>query len=289
MEENLYDEFGNYVGPEIDDDEEEEDEDWLEGLDDTGKADEDMEVDAEKGSGAVVLHEDKKYYPDAEEVYGDAEALVQMEDTQPLTDPIIVPVRSKNFDLLEKKMPDTTFDYNFLAGMMDKPGLVRNICFLGALHHGKTLFMDQLVRETHEKDWKVSKEVRYTDTRTDEQERMLSVKATSMSLVLQDSTEKSFLFNVMDTPGHVNFQDEVIASMAISDGVVLFVDVIVGLTQHIERMLKHALQEKLSLVLVINGMDRLVVELKLPPNDAYHKLRFCIEDINETLEQLHGI
>ena len=39
-----------------------------------------------------------RYYPDAEEVYGDAEALVQMEDTQPLTEPIITPVQSKNFE-----------------------------------------------------------------------------------------------------------------------------------------------------------------------------------------------
>ena len=41
-----------------------------------------------------------RYYPDAEEVYGDAEALVQMEDTQPLTEPIITPVQSKNFEAL---------------------------------------------------------------------------------------------------------------------------------------------------------------------------------------------
>jgi U5 small nuclear ribonucleoprotein component len=91
----------------------------------------------------------------------------------------------------------------------------------------------------------------------------------------------------MDTPGHANFQDEVVAAMALSDGVVVFVDVIVGLTQHVERMLKHAVQEKIRPVLVINGMDRLVVELKLPPNDAYHKIRYCIEDINETLEKLY--
>jgi len=291
MEENLYDEFGNYIGPDVEEeDEDEEDEDWLGGLDDAGakSGDEEMDVDAEAGADrTIVLHEDKKYYPDAEEVYPGAETLVQMEDTQPLTDPIIVPVRSKNFDYLEKKLPDTTFDFNFLAGMMDKPGLIRNICFLGAMHHGKTLFMDQLVMETHEKDWKINKELRYTDSRQDEQERGLTVKASSMSLVLQDKKEKSYLFHVMDTPGHANFQDEVVAAMAISDGVVIFIDVIVGLTQHVERMLKHALQEKLSLVLVINGMDRLVVELKLPPNDAYHKLRYCIEDVNETLEKLY--
>merc|ERR1712190_444333 len=52
-------------------------------------------------------------------------------------------------------------------------------------------------------------------------------------------------------------------------------------------MMKHALQNKLSFVLVVNGLDRLVVELKLRPTDAYHKLRYCIEDINETLERLY--
>eukprot|EP00929_Paragymnodinium_shiwhaense_P000231 TRINITY_DN100482_c0_g1_i1.p1 TRINITY_DN100482_c0_g1~~TRINITY_DN100482_c0_g1_i1.p1 ORF type:complete len:984 (+),score=344.63 TRINITY_DN100482_c0_g1_i1:96-3047(+) len=294
MEETLYDEFGNYVGPEIEEEDDEEDEDWLGGLDDNAKGDGDeeaaeaMDIDAEKGGDRqVVLHEDKKYYPDADELYPEAETLVQMEDTQPLTDPIIAPVRSKNFDLLEKKLPETTFDFNFLAGMMDKPGLIRNMCFLGAMHHGKTLFMDQLVMQTHEKDWKINKDVRYTDSRQDEQERGITVKASSMSLVMQNSRDKSYLFHVMDTPGHCNFQDEVVSAMAIADGVVIFVDVVVGLTQHVERMMRHALQEKLSFVLVINGIDRLIVELKLPPNDAYHKLRFCIEEVNEALEKLY--
>lgn len=297
MDENLYDEFGNYLSKEAEEDDDEDDEEWPGGpdddddrerMDEAGAGETPMDLDQEKGADRqIILHEDKKYYPDAEEVYPGAEAIVQMEDTQPLTDPIITPVRSKNFDILEKKMPDTTFDFNFLAGMMDKPGLIRNICFLGAMHHGKTLFMDLLVMNTHEKDWKVSKEVRYTDSRQDEQDRGITIKGSSMSLVMQDSHEKSYLFNVMDTPGHCNFQDEVIAGLAIADGIVLFVDVITGLTIHIERMMKHALQEKLQFVLVVNGIDRLIVELKLPPTDAYHKLRYCIEEINETLERLY--
>mmetsp|Transcript_27355 Transcript_27355/g.63811 ORF Transcript_27355/g.63811 Transcript_27355/m.63811 type:complete len:969 (-) Transcript_27355:197-3103(-) len=291
MEENLYDEFGNYIGPDLDDDEEDED-DFDEGAAEPGAdepgADEPMDVDAEKGADRqIILHEDKKYYPDAEEVYGDAETLVQMEDTQPLTDPIIAPVQSKNFDLLEKQMPETTFDFNFLAGLMDKPNLVRNMSFVGAMHHGKTLFLDLLVMETHQKDWKINKEYRYTDSRQDEQDRCLTIKASSMSLVLPDTRDKSYLFNIMDTPGHCNFQDEVIASMALSDGVVLFIDVIVGLTVHVERMIKHAIQEGINFVLVVNGIDRLIVELHLPPHDAYHKLRHCVEEVNETLERLY--
>jgi len=47
---------------------------------------------------AVVLHEDKKYYPDASEVFGDAEVTVQDEDTQPITEPIIKPISHKVFE-----------------------------------------------------------------------------------------------------------------------------------------------------------------------------------------------
>ena len=58
--------------------------------------------------GAIVLHEDKKYYPDAEEVYPDAETMVQDEDTQPLSEPIIAPIKTKVFSVLEKAPPATT-------------------------------------------------------------------------------------------------------------------------------------------------------------------------------------
>lgn len=59
----------------------------------------------------VVLHEDKKYYPTAEEIYGpDVEALVQEEDTQPLTQPIIEPVRQKKFSHHVQDLPMTTYN-----------------------------------------------------------------------------------------------------------------------------------------------------------------------------------
>lgn len=54
-------------------------------------------------SQAVVLHEDKKYYPSAKEVYGaDVETLVQEEDAQPLTEPIVKPVKKKKFQVRKK-------------------------------------------------------------------------------------------------------------------------------------------------------------------------------------------
>lgn len=90
---------------------------------------------------AVVLHEDKKYYPDANEVYPEAETLVQDEDTQPLSEPIIAPIKTKNFEFIEKEVPSTVYAPEFLVGLMEHPQLTRNLALVGHLHHGKTTFM----------------------------------------------------------------------------------------------------------------------------------------------------
>ncbi len=59
-------------------------------------------------------------------------------------------------------------------------------------------------------------QVRYTDTRKDEQERGVSIKCTPVSLVLQNTNDKSFLVNILDTPGHTNFSDEVRRLLALA-------------------------------------------------------------------------
>jgi len=47
-----------------------------------------------------------------------------------------------------------------------------------------------------------------------------------------------------------------------------------------ERLIKHVIHERLSFVLVVNKVDRLILELKIPPNDAYFKLKHTIEEVN---------
>lgn len=57
------------------------------------------------------MHEDKRYYASASEVYGeDVEAMVQEEDLQPLTEPIVAPVKKRRFTVQEKGLPATRFD-----------------------------------------------------------------------------------------------------------------------------------------------------------------------------------
>lgn len=299
MDDSLYDEFGNYIGPEIESDQEsdrEEDEDGElpDRQDDGAASDGDDAAAASNGwlaatsndvdmDNQVVLAEDKKYYPTAEEVYGeDVETLVMDEDAQPLEQPIIKPVRNVKFEVGVKDS-STYVSNQFLLGLMSNPSLVRNVALVGHLQHGKTIFMDMLVEQTHHMstfDSNSDKHMRYTDTRIDEQERRISIKAVPMSLVLEDSKSKSYLCNIMDTPGHVNFSDEMTAALRLADGAVLIVDAAEGMMVNTERAIRHAIQDRLPIVVVINKVDRLITELKLPPRDAYFKLRHTLEVIN---------
>lgn len=303
---DLYDEFGNWIGG---DEEEEEDDqpaayDGAQYLDDDEEAEdaaptgqELMEVDDEGPSNAVVLHEDKQYYPSASQVYGpDVETLVQEEDTQTLQQPIVQPIERKRFTIGEEredgKLPPVSFDRGFLADLMSFPGDITNIAFVGHLHHGKTTLMDMLVAQTHDvsqyMDNKTGKardeQLRYTDTHILERERGLSVKSSPMSLVLQGTKGKSHLLNIIDTPGHVNFADEVAASLRLVDGIVLVVDVVEGVQTQTEMAIKHAILQNLPMVLLVNKMDRLILELKLPPTDAYFKLKHVVEEVNTFIE-----
>ncbi|EMC94952.1 hypothetical protein BAUCODRAFT_34952 [Baudoinia panamericana UAMH 10762] len=299
---DLYDEFGNYISEEVDEDEEEQPADnaYAQYLDDDAEpaaaptGQELMEVD-DGPSNAVVLHEDKQYYPSASQLYGPGvETLVQEEDTQTLQQPIVEPVIHKKFTVEEDDLPPVYFDRGFLTDLMSFPEQIRNIAFCGHLHHGKTSLMDMLVAQTHDvsklrlglKGEERDQPMRYTDTHVLERERGLSVKASPMSLVLQGTSGKSHLLNMLDTPGHVNFADELAASMRLVDGVVLVVDVVEGVQTQTELAIKHAVLSNLPVVLLVNKMDRLILELKLPPTDAYFKVKHVVEEVNTYIESV---
>ncbi|KXS20267.1 P-loop containing nucleoside triphosphate hydrolase protein [Gonapodya prolifera JEL478] len=322
MDLSLYDEFGNYIGPDVDEDEDADDDEILKPAngrgngaynvgedmdfdtafgggrdddDDEGQAGREagragtgmelMQVDDAPPSTAIILHEDKKYYPTAEEVYGrDVETLVQEEDTMPLSAPIIEPVKVKKFTVVEKDLPQTTYSKEFLVDLMGYPEMVRNVAIAGHLGHGKTSFVDTLVEETHY----VKRINRYTDTHVLERDREISVKCTPMSMVLPDLKGKSYVVNFVDAPGHVAFSDELSPSLRLADGVVLVVDALEGVMLGTERVVRHAISEGLNIVLVISKVDRLIVELKIPPTDAYFKLKHTIEEVNSVITKSGG-
>ena len=246
-DEEPYDDFGTYFSePEVEDQEEGglglpriQVEDAAESLpdapvDEPANGEEPMQLD-HGSSNAVILHEDKQYYPRAQEVYGDdVEIQVQEEDTQALSEPIIQPEDKKRFSIEETELPPTFYSRQYLNDRMSYPETVRNITIAGHLHHGKTAFMDMLVLETHDISNRLEKrrgrrteeDLRYTDALFLERERGISIKSSAMTFLLPGTKHKNYVFNVLDTPGHINFVDEVVASCRMSDGLVLVVDVI---------------------------------------------------------------
>ena len=294
-----YDEFGNYIGPLS----ESEDEQEVLGVEpaepppepaaeDASGAQEEgaviMHVD-EPASQAVVLHEDKVYYPSASEVYGDdVETLVQEEDAQPLTQPIVEPERVRVFAVEEQGLPEVRFDRQFMLNMMQFPDMIRHVAVVGHLAHGKTALVDMLVEETHRVQVDAEKPLRYTDTHVLEQERGLSIRAMPMSFILPTTRGKSYLVHVLDTPGHTNFQDEVAASLRLADGVVLVVDVVEGVMCNTEAIVRYCVREGLPIVLVLNKIDRLVLELRLPPTDAFFKIQLTLEEVNRVVGEASG-
>ncbi|MCJ1425713.1 hypothetical protein MMC29_003613 [Sticta canariensis] len=298
---DLYDEFGNFIG-EAEDSEEESNHGAngphaydLDDEEEEAPANDQqlMELDEDGPSNAVVLHEDKQYYPTAQQVYGPGvETLVQEEDAQPLSQPIIAPIQNKKFAIQEAGLPPLHFSRDFMTDLMSFPEQIRNIAFAGHLHHGKTALMDMLVMSTHDISDRLEKntgrkrdeQLRYTDVHLLERERGISIKSAPMTLVLQGTRGKSHLFNILDTPGHVNFVDEVAASLRLVDGVALVVDVVEGVQINTEQIIKYAVLEDLPLTLIVNKIDRLILELKLPPTDAYFKLKHVIEEVNTVIE-----
>ena len=88
--------------------------------------------------------------------------------------------------------------------------------------------------------------------------------------------------------GHVNFNDEVTAAMRLADGVLLVVDAVEGVMLVTEKAIKQACQEGLPICLLISKVDRLITELKVPPNDAYFKLRHTIDEVNSLIQKYSG-
>ena len=79
----------------------------------------------------------------------------------------------------------------------------------------------------------------------------MSIKAMPMSLVMEAASGKSYLINIIDCPGHVNFNDELTAALRLADGMILAVDACEGVMLATERAIRQAVLEDLPISLLI--------------------------------------
>uniref|UniRef100_A0A0D6QU83 Tr-type G domain-containing protein n=1 Tax=Araucaria cunninghamii TaxID=56994 RepID=A0A0D6QU83_ARACU len=184
------------------------------------------------------------------------------------------------------------FTVDEIRALMDRPANIRNMSVIAHVDHGKSTLTDSLVQRAGIISAAKAGEARFTDTRQDEQDRGITIKSTAISLYahlpdeedLKDIPQKvqgnEFLINLIDSPGHVDFSSEVTAALRVTDGALVVVDCIEGVCVQTETVLRQALGERIKPVVIINKVDRALLELQVAKEDLYQSFSRTIESVN---------
>ena len=154
------------------------------------------------------------------------------------------------------------------------------------IDHGKSTACDFLMRRAGLLSDTLAGERRLTDYDEEEQMRGITI-FTSVVLLNYDFEGKSYLLEINDTPGHISFTGEVSRALRGSDGAVLLVDALEGIMTQTETNIRLAVgDEWCKPVLFINKVDRLIRELKLPPQEVIERFDLIIRDVNRFIKEV---
>ena len=174
-----------------------------------------------------------------------------------------------------------------LVALQNNTNNIRNFCLLAHVDHGKTTLADSLLASNGIISNKLAGTARYLDSREDEMERGITMKSSAISLFFQaprkDQAPTDYLINLIDSPGHVDFSSEVSTASRLCDGALVLVDVVEGVCSQTVTVLRQAWDEKIKPVLVINKVDRLILELKMSPREAHTHLVRLVEQVNAVM------
>ena len=177
------------------------------------------------------------------------------------------------------------FTIDQIHEMMYDANKIRNMSVIAHVDHGKSTLTDSLIAKAGIIAMKAAGDDRYMDTRDDEKERGITIKSTGVSLYFdcpmkEGEPHVGHLFNLIDSPGHVDFSSEVTAALRVTDGALVVVDCVEGVCVQTETVLRQAMQERIKPVLFVNKVDRNILELQVDGETMYKNFIRVIDNVN---------
>ena len=154
---------------------------------------------------------------------------------------------------------------------------IRNIAIIAHVDHGKTTLVDAMFRQSGVFRQGQEAPERFMDSMDLERERGITIAAKNCSVVWKD-----IKINILDTPGHADFGGEVERALSMVDGAILLVDASEGPLPQTRFVLKKALEGGLSIIVVINKIDRPDAR----PAEVLSEIFDLFIDLGATEEQL---
>ena len=152
----------------------------------------------------------------------------------------------------------------------------------GPIHSGKTTLVNKLLAAGTSSKGSLSTSANIHPQST---ARGVSVGTEVHSGFLSGSLHKeSVLYTMLDTPGHASLQADAASAVRMADAVLLCLDASEHFSSDAEQAIRQAsLLERLPIVLVLTKLDRLILDLHLPPERAYEKMRYLVDSVNNVL------
>ena len=154
----------------------------------------------------------------------------------------------------------------------------RNIAIIAHVDHGKTTLSDNLLATGGMMNHNLAGSQLVMDNTAMEQARGITINSSAISFCY-----KQKLVTLLDTPGHADFNAEVVKALRNVDGAILLVDVLEGLMTQTETVLGQAIKEGVKVILFLNKVDRMVNELYLDTAAILAALKKTISDVNNLI------